>query len=212
MLCQDMTTSPSYEWIEPTQARSREKVGRILNAARSSLIESGTLDLKMTDVAKAASVAVGTLYQFFPTRSALIQKLFAEEMKLIDAGVAKTFYDLSNLNTLSAQIQVQLLADLDLVRSRPAMMVIWGSAAVDPVVQMADMINTRKNAAVLSERITAELGPNADLDAISATATLVCHLWGSVIRLCMQSDPQQADEIIRQYAKMIAQHTQSLIG
>ena len=97
-----MTTSPSYEWIEPTQARSREKVGRILNAARSSLIESGTLDKKMTDVAKAASVAVGTLYQFFPTRSALIQKLFAEEMKLIDAGVAKTFYDLSNLNTLSA--------------------------------------------------------------------------------------------------------------
>jgi hypothetical protein len=46
------------------------------------------------------------------------------------------------------------------------MMVIWGSAAVDPVVQVADMINTRKNAAVLSERITAELGPNADLDAI----------------------------------------------
>jgi hypothetical protein len=37
-------------------------------------------------------------------------------------------------------------------------------------------------------------------------------LWGSVIRLCIQSDPQQADEIIRQYAKMIAQHTQSLIG
>jgi hypothetical protein len=92
------------------------------------------------------------------------------------------------------------------------MMVIWGSAAVDPVVQVADMINTRKNAAVLSERITAELGPNADLDAISATATLVCHLWGSVIRLCIQSDPQQADEIIRQDAKMIAQHTQSLIG
>lgn len=211
MLCQGMPTDLSYEWIEPTQARSREKVDRILNAARASLIESGTLDLKMTEVAKAARVAVGTLYQFFPTRSALIQKLFAEEMKLIDDGVAKTFYDLRDLNALSAQIQAQLGADLDLVQSRPAMMVIWGSAAVDPVVQMADMINTRKNAAVLSERIIAELGPDADSAAISATATLVCHLWSSVIRLCVQSDPAHAKDIIRQYALMIAHHTQSLL-
>ena len=211
MLCQGMSEVTSPEWNEPTQARSREKVQRILDAARQLIVDTGTLDLKMTEVAKAASVAVGTLYQFFPTRSALTQKLFAAEMSVIDAGVAETFYQLRDANALREQIQAQLMAHLEIVQSRPAMMVIWGSAAIDPVIQAADLVNTRQNASVLTERIVSELGPQADLIAVSASATLVCHLWSSVIRLCVQAPPEEATAIIREYAKMIAQHTQSLI-
>lgn len=206
-----MTESNSHDWIEPTQARSRKKVQRILDAARDLLIEHGTLDLKMTEVAKAAKVAVGTLYQFFPTRSALTQKLFAEEMSVIDTGVAKTFYQLRDPDELGAQIEAQLLSHLDIVQSRPAMMVIWGSAAIDPVIQAADLLNTQKNAAVLTDRIVSEIGPEADLEAVSASSILVCHLWSSVIRLCVQAERAEAEAIIREYAKMIAQHTQSLI-
>jgi AcrR family transcriptional regulator len=206
-----MTESNSHDWIEPTQARSRKKVQRILDAARDLLIEQGTLDLKMTEVAKAAKVAVGTLYQFFPTRSALTQKLFAEEMSVIDAGVAKTFYQLRDPDELSAQIEAQLLSHLRIVQSRPAMMVIWGSAAIDPVIQAADLLNTQTNAAVLTDRILSEIGPEADLEAVSASSILVCHLWSSVIRLCVQAEHAKADAIIREYSKMIAQHMQSLI-
>lgn len=206
-----MTESNSHDWIEPTQARSRKKVQRILDAARDLLIEQGTFDLKMTEVAKAAKVAVGTLYQFFPTRSALTQKLFAGEMSVIDAGVAKTFYQLRDPDELSAQIEVQLLSHLRIVQSRPAMMVIWGSAAIDPVIQAADLLNTQTNAVVLTDRILSEIGPEADLEAVSASSILVCHLWSSVIRLCVQAEHAEADAIIREYSKMIAQHMQSLI-
>ncbi|MEL7391908.1 MAG: TetR/AcrR family transcriptional regulator [Pseudomonadota bacterium] len=210
MLCQAMPNPPPPEWIEPTQTRSRQKVVRVLEAARTLLVQHSTLDLKMTDVAKAAGVAVGTLYQFFPSRTALIQKLFAEEMSVIDLSVEQTFYTLSDVSALSAQIEKQLSGHIDLVRSRPAMMVIWGSVAVDPAVQSADLINTRQNAAVLAERILGQLGPDADATAVLASATLVCHLWSSVIRLCVQADPDEARAIIRQYSKMIATHTQSL--
>ncbi|MEM1148730.1 MAG: TetR/AcrR family transcriptional regulator, partial [Pseudomonadota bacterium] len=88
-------TDLAPEWIEPTQARSREKVQKIVDAARRRVVETQSLDLKMTDIARAAGVAVGTLYQFFPSRTALIQKLFAEEMRVIDASVAETFLSLS---------------------------------------------------------------------------------------------------------------------
>ncbi len=207
-----MPNAPTPEWIEPTQTRSREKVTRILNASRDLLVQHGTLDLKMTEIAKTAGVAVGTLYQFFPSRTALVQKLFAEEMSVIDAAVEETFYQLHDIDQLRTQIEDQLLAQLELVQSRPAMMVIWGSVAVDPVIQAADLINTRKNASVLTDRILTELGPDADVSAISATATLVCHLWSSVIRLCVQADAEETRAIIHEYARMIAGHTQSLIA
>ena len=105
MLCQGMTDSPSVEWNEPTQARSREKVERIEQAARALLIETGSLDLKMTEVAKRAKVPVGTLYQFFPSRTALVQKLFAIEMQRIDTSVSDMLFAVEDLSLFEQQLE-----------------------------------------------------------------------------------------------------------
>lgn len=203
-------TDLAPEWIEPTQARSREKVQKIVDAARRRVVETQSLDLKMTDIARAAGVAVGTLYQFFPSRTALIQKLFAEEMRGIDASVAETFLSLSEVDQLANQIEAQLLSHVDIVKSEPAMMVIWASASVDPVIAAADFANTRRNAAVLSARMQAHLDATRTDANVEATALLVCHLWSSVVRLCLQASAQETGPIIRNYAQMIATHTQNL--
>lgn len=210
MLSQDMSDSPTMEWIEPSQARSREKVQRLERAARALLVETGSLDLKMTDVAKRARVPVGTLYQFFPSRAALVQKLFAIEMQRIDASVSDMLFAVENTSLFEQQLEQLLRAQTELVRSDPAMMIIWGSAAVDPVVQAADLINTQQNAVTLATRMETELGPGIDASAAKATALLICHLWSSIIRLCMHAGPDDAQAITQQYARMIANHVTSL--
>ena len=62
----------------------RERVaGEILAAAARVLAASGD-GASMNDVAAAAGIARGTLYRYFPTRSALVERL--RELALEDAG------------------------------------------------------------------------------------------------------------------------------
>ena len=56
----------------PTQKRSRETVDAILEATDRLLRDVGLSGLLMRDVARVAGVGMGTLYQYFATREALL--------------------------------------------------------------------------------------------------------------------------------------------
>ena len=190
-------------WIEPSQSRSRAKVERILDAALTLAIRDQSLDFRMTEVAKTAKVAVGTLYQFFPARSALIAKLFAREMAPIDTSISSLFERDLAVDQIATQVESLMLQHLDWVRNRPGLAVIWTAPQLHPDIERADLENTKSNAAVLATHMFAALPETIARNKIEATALLVCHLWSSVIRLCAQVDAAQAEDIVRQYAAMV---------
>lgn len=193
-------------WNEPTQARSREKVDRLLNAALDLAVESGSLDFKVTDVAKRASVAIGTLYQFFPSRTALIARLFAREMEPIDESISALFEDELGLANLAIKVPTLMRQQLNWVKARPGLSVIWTAPTVHPDIERADFENTKRNAAVLATLLSPHLPTSTPSEAIHATALLICHLWSSVIRLCVLIDEDDQADIIDQYARMIIAH------
>lgn len=59
----------------PAQQRSRERFNRILAAARSVLVDMGFESFTFDEVARRAEVPIGTLYQFFANKYALICEL-----------------------------------------------------------------------------------------------------------------------------------------
>ena len=61
----------------PVQARSRERVDRILDAAAQLLAEKGYNAVKTNHIAKLARVSIGSVYQFFPNRFAIFHALAA---------------------------------------------------------------------------------------------------------------------------------------
>lgn len=197
-------------WNEPTQSRSREKVSRLLDAALALAVEQGSLDIKITEVAKRASVPIGSLYQFFPTRTSLIAKLFAREMQPIDEAVGAALTDASSLADLQDRIEAALRDTLRLVRSKPGLSVIWSSASMDPAIEAADFANTRQNAQVLAEHMARFLPNEAAESRIQATTLLICHLWGSIVRLCILSDPQEERALLQEYSSMLALQGKSL--
>ncbi len=60
---------------QPVQARSRERVKKILDAAVQLLIEDGYDAVKTNAIARRADVSIGSVYQFFPNRFAIFNAL-----------------------------------------------------------------------------------------------------------------------------------------
>jgi len=60
---------------EPRQARSRATVDSIVQAGARVLSDRGWAGFNTNDVAEAAGVSIGSLYQYFPDKQALIEAI-----------------------------------------------------------------------------------------------------------------------------------------
>ncbi|MGY0019948.1 TetR/AcrR family transcriptional regulator [Streptomyces sp. cg35] len=77
----------------PRRADARRNFDALLAAARQAFTEKGA-DASLEDIARQAGVGIGTLYRNFPTRRALFETVYAEEVdalcrladELVDAG------------------------------------------------------------------------------------------------------------------------------
>ncbi len=64
----------------PLQARSTASVNAILQATIQVLLKDGKSKLTTTRIAARAGVSVGTLYQYFPNKTSLLQSLLREHL------------------------------------------------------------------------------------------------------------------------------------
>ena len=71
----------------PVQARSTASVDAILEATVQVLLEVGKERLTTTRVAWRAGVSVGTLYQYFPNKSALLQAVLKGHLASVTKAV-----------------------------------------------------------------------------------------------------------------------------
>jgi AcrR family transcriptional regulator len=77
----------------PRQARAEETVAAILEGAAQVLEAGGLAGFTTNAVAERAGVSIGTLYQYFSDKSALLRALAEREMRLAIVGVAKALRD-----------------------------------------------------------------------------------------------------------------------
>ncbi len=74
---------------QPVQARSRALVEAILTAAARVLEQAGLEGFNTNRVAEAAGVSVGSLYQYFPGKTALLAALVRQDAAELRADLAK---------------------------------------------------------------------------------------------------------------------------
>lgn len=103
---------------EPQQARSVATVSAILEGVAQVLETDGFERMTTTRVAARAGTSVGTLYQYFPSKDALLVAAVNEKMARIDRALSRVF-ELPATAPLAAHIRVMIQALIDEKRRRP---------------------------------------------------------------------------------------------
>lgn len=78
----------------PSQERSRRTVERILDAAARIFHEQGYVAATTNDIADEADVSIGSLYQYFPNKDALLVTLTERHLASTTAGLIERLGDL----------------------------------------------------------------------------------------------------------------------
>jgi AcrR family transcriptional regulator len=149
----------------PQRRRGRERVAALLQAAAACFLEKGYDAATMTEIAARAGAAIGSLYQFFPTKELLAQALLAD--------YAETLYArLATLATRSAtwdidRLGAQLIRLLVAFRRRyPAFVVLTESVSVPTEHSLAIRLRLRAELQALLARHAPAL-PAAELHAVT---------------------------------------------
>jgi AcrR family transcriptional regulator len=77
----------------PVQARSAASVDAILEATVQVLLQVGKEQLTTTKVATRAGVSVGTLYQYFPNKSALLKAALKRHMDQVAKAIERVCHE-----------------------------------------------------------------------------------------------------------------------
>jgi AcrR family transcriptional regulator len=87
------TTSHVSSRKQPRQARSTELVSAILDAAVQVLASEGAQRFTTARVAERAGVSVGSLYQYFPNKAAILFRLQSDEWRSTSAMLGDILQD-----------------------------------------------------------------------------------------------------------------------
>jgi AcrR family transcriptional regulator len=72
----------------PLRSDAKRNREQLLAAARAAFTERGAA-ASLEDIARRASVGVGTLYRHFPTRQALVEAVYVDEVEALCSSVAE---------------------------------------------------------------------------------------------------------------------------
>ena len=76
-------TSSQLEHLQPPRrADARRNYEKLIEAARAAFADSGS-QASLEEIARRAGVGIGTLYRHFPTRQALLEAVYVDEVEAL---------------------------------------------------------------------------------------------------------------------------------
>ena len=190
---------------QPRQGRSRQRVETILEVALALVVEQGAEALAMREVARRAGVQISSIYQYFPSKSAIIRELAQRDL----ARVRQLLHDavealLAGPRTPPIGVAVDHLVDAYFAhyRDQPEALAVWAGAQSDPSLRELDQEDTRSTAEFLVAPLLHLLGRPA-WDGVHALSLLICEVTGAAARLALSLDPPLREQLIAQHKAML---------
>lgn len=186
----------------PSQKRSRERVERMLSAAAALIAEAGSDAMKMGEVAEKAQVSIGSLYQYFPDKAAIIRTLAercnARGRECIEAELAQVKDDAGLIQAFGSLVDTYY----NLFLTEPVMRDIWSGTQADKQLRDIELADGRANGAILAS-VLQRLRPKADPDDLAQKAFLVMSLGEATMRLALSVGADEGRALVAKYKRIV---------
>ncbi len=185
----------------PSQRRARERVERILAAASDLIARNGGDQLKMSEVATSAGVSIGSLYQYFPDRSALIAALAARYFADCRQCIAEALAGVDSADALRAAFSALYDLYFAMFQAEPVLRDILAATQTDRTLQAMEEAESRANGRLLAD-VLARLDPGRDARALDDAAYLVWHLGECTMRLAARLPSDEGRRLVDAYKQL----------
>ncbi len=125
----------------PPQARGRARYEALLAAAAGLVAQHGVDGVAFSQIARAAGTAQGSLYQFFPSKEALVATLharLADRLVAVVEGCESAFRDAAGPHTAAALVALLVGRLAPFYAANPAYREIRHALPRDPAILAAE--------------------------------------------------------------------------
>ncbi|PKA40973.1 TetR family transcriptional regulator [Rhizobium sullae] len=187
---------------KPKQERSIQRLDLILAAAAELIAQKGVSAMRMTELAAAAKVPIGSVYQYFPEKAAIVKALFDRHAAAVQAKTAAMFANVQSLDEALDLISVMIDWYYDEYRNDPTYLGVWMGTETDQDLLQLNIDHSNRVADIFLaaiKRIAPEM-PEVDMQA---RTYLFSHLIGASIRLAVKSEEKLAKRMLDEWKRVI---------
>ena len=194
----------------PIQARSRERLRRVLDAADQVLAADGARAFTTTRVAARAGVPIGSVYRFFPDKQAIVEALavrYWSEFEDLVAGVAEADQAEALADPVGDVLDV-LIAGF---RARPGFLALWFGGLRTEAVRDATR-PTRTAIAGSIGLILARHWPDADPRTLGAVSEMTVLAGDGLLREAFRRDRRGDASVLAESKVMLRAYIAVRLG
>lgn len=192
----------------PQQDRGIRRVTRLLDAAAEEILLTGVDGLTMNAVAKRATTAAGSLYQFFPARPALLASLadrYETELATLSVEVAARLVARPH-QTIEAAAIAFLRPFIAWYAANPAYLVLIGAM---PRALPPDRLSDTSVAAALSRSLRPYVSGGA-LPRLDTAARLLVEIGHAAIGAAPTTGGAEHDLWMAETERLVSAYARSL--
>jgi AcrR family transcriptional regulator len=192
----------------PVQARSKERVQRILDATEVLIIESGVAGVTIHDIAARAEVAIGSLYQYFTNRDEILWALCERYYQQLDEMTGHCFKDVRTVDDFLRDVRQALEICWKFTSENPGYRSLFFDVQAWEIMREADWRDTLLNSERMSGAL-APLAPGARPERLLALSVLVGDAASGTARLASRIENLR-EELFTEFLEMVESRVRTL--
>jgi AcrR family transcriptional regulator len=202
--------SPGLARLVPTQQRSRERFERILQCAAEIMAEKGSEAFRMSDIVERTGVAFGSLYQYFPDKTAIIGTL-AERYNAIGRDcVRRDLATMTSAKDLHPALGRITDSYYQMFIDEPVMRDIWQATQADRALQKLDEEDGAYLSGLFLDALR-RIAPNAPEPALSTFSQLTMTLIAAAVRHAITLDAREAKRLLALFKALLPKDLSALV-
>jgi AcrR family transcriptional regulator len=186
----------------PAQKRSRERFERILACAVEVTAEKGSDGFRMSDIVERTGIAFGSLYQYFPDKTAIIGTLAQRYNAIGHDCVRKELSALKALGDLHDVLCHITDSYYQFFLDEPAVRDIWQATQADRALQKLDQEDGAFLTGLLIDALRA-IAPHVSEAALSDFSQTMMVLMSAAVRHAITLPPKEGRRILHLFKGML---------